>query len=117
LRSSLSTESADEVLHQDGDFTLYDITADEQASAPGDDLEQNRRNAMLQKWMDQLTAKECEVVRLRYGLGDIHVPWTLAAIGEHLGVTRERIRQIQVGALKKLRKMVDHEDIRFEEIL
>jgi len=117
LRSSLSTESADEMLHHDGDFTLYDITPDEQASAPGDSLEKSRRNEMLQKWMNQLSDKECNVVRLRYGLGDSHAPWTLEAIGNHTGVTRERIRQIQVGALIKLRRMVEHEDVSFEEIL
>jgi len=117
LRSSIATESADEKLHNDGDFTLYDITADEQASAPGDKLERDRRNEMLQKWMDQLSAKERDIVRLRYGLGDSHDPWTLEAIGHHMGVTRERIRQIQMGALKKLRKMVEYEDVSFEEII
>jgi len=117
LRTSLITESADEMLHNDGDFTLYDITADEQASAPSDSLELDRRNKMLQKWMDKLADKERDVVRLRYGLGGSHTPWTLEAIGNHMGVTRERIRQIQMGALKKLRKMVEHEDISFEEII
>ncbi len=117
LRSSLNTESADELLHHDGDFTLYDITPDEQANAPGDDLDMSRRNEMLQRWMTQLTDKERDVVRLRYGLGSHHAPWTLESIGDHLGVTRERIRQIQMAALKKLRKMVEHEAISFEEML
>jgi len=116
VRASLNTESADEQLHNDGDFTLYDITADEQAASPSERLEGHRRNALLQKWMQQLTAKERDVVRLRYGLDSHDDAWTLEAIGEKMGVTRERIRQIQMGALKKLRKMVDHEDVSFEEI-
>jgi len=116
IRASLSTESADELLHTDGDFTLYDITADEQAVAPSERMEDKRRTELLQMWMQQLTAKERDVVRLRYGLDSHDDAWTLEAIGERMGVTRERIRQIQMGALKKLRKMVDHEDVSFEEI-
>jgi len=117
IKTSLGTESADDTLHSNSEFTIYDITADEQADAPGDRLESDRRNEMLKKWMDRLTDKECDVVRLRYGLGDIHEPWTLEAIGSHMGVTRERIRQIQMSSLKKLRKMIDIEDVSFEEIL
>jgi len=111
-----STESADAVLHEEGEFTLYDITADDMVDAPSERLETNRRNAMLVSWMEMLSSKEREVVCLRYGLGTRDDPWTLEHIGQHMGVTRERIRQIQVAALKKMRKMVDREDINFEEI-
>ncbi|MDX8407084.1 MAG: sigma-70 family RNA polymerase sigma factor [Mariprofundaceae bacterium] len=117
LGITVRTESADNILHDDGDFTLYDVTEDDHAEAPGDQLESNRRDAMLAEWMQHLSRKEREVVRLRYGLGTREDPWTLEAIGRHMGVTRERIRQIQVGALQKLRKMVDHENVSFEEIL
>jgi len=117
LGITVSTESADEVLHDDGDFTLYDVTEDEKAAEPGEQLESSRRDAMLDAWMRQLSRKEREVVRLRYGLGTHDDPWTLEAIGRHMGVTRERIRQIQVGALQKLRKLVEQEDISLEELL
>ncbi len=112
----VTTESADVLLHQEGDFTLYDITADDMADAPSEQLEANRRNAMLQVWMSKLSSKEREVVSLRYGLGTTDDPWTLENIGQRMGVTRERIRQIQVAALQKLRKIVDREDVSFEEI-
>ncbi|NWF35860.1 sigma-70 family RNA polymerase sigma factor [Mariprofundus sp. KV] len=117
LRSSLTTESADDILHDEGDFTLYDITADEDAVSPSQHLEQMRRDEMLKVWMQRLTPKEREVVRLRYGLDSIDDAWTLEAIGEHMGVTRERIRQIQVAALHKLRRMVDSEHVDFEEMI
>ncbi len=117
VKTSVGTESADEVLHANSEYTIYDVTADEQADAPGDRLESDRRNEMLRQWMEKLSPKECDVVRLRYGLGDCHEPWTLEAIGEHMGVTRERIRQIQMASLKKLRKMIEHENVSFEEIL
>ena len=77
LRSSLSTESADVVRHEDGDFTIYDITADEDAASPSQDMEERRRNEMLAAWMKHLTPKEQEVVRLRYGLGSNDDAWTL----------------------------------------
>jgi len=57
------------------------------------------------------------VIQLRYGLGGLDDPWTLEAIGEHLGVTRERIRQIQVAALKKLRSLPEARDLLLEEII
>ena len=117
LRSSLSTESADVVRHEDGDFTIYDITADEEAASPSQNMEQKRRDEMLAAWMNHLTPKEQEVVRLRYGLGSNDDAWTLEAIGAHIGVTRERIRQIQVAALQKLRRMVDSDEVDFEEII
>ncbi|WP_268766521.1 sigma factor-like helix-turn-helix DNA-binding protein [Mariprofundus ferrooxydans] len=50
-------------------------------------------------------------------MDDAGDPWTLEMIGEQLGVTRERIRQIQVQALQKLRRIVSQENIDFEEIL
>lgn len=117
LRSSLTTESADELLHEGGEFTIYDVTADEDAVSPSQSMEEKHRDEMLKAWMQRLTAKEQEVVRLRYGLGSRDDAWTLEAIGEHLGVTRERIRQIQVAALQKLRRMVDSDDVDFEEMI
>ncbi len=117
LGSAANTESADALLYDDGDFTIYDVTADESAIAPSDDMEKQRRNAMLEKWMEQLSVKERQVVRMRYGLGLGDEIWTLESIGEHMGVTRERIRQIQVAALQKLRRMVKQDDISFEEII
>ncbi len=116
LGINLTTESADVVLHGEGDSTLYDITADDLADAPSERLEASRRDAMLQVWLSKLSSKEREIVSMRYGLGTSDDPWTLENIGQYMGVTRERIRQIQVIALKKLRKMVDREEISFEEM-
>lgn len=117
LSSTLKTESADAILHSDGDFTLYDITEDTDAELPGDKLDASIRGDMLADWMGKLGQKEQEVVRLRYGLESQDDPWTLEEIGQHMGVTRERIRQIQVISLKKLRSLMDADHIRFEEIV
>jgi len=117
LSATLHTESADITLHDDGDFTLYDITEDTSAVLPGDQLDASIRDGMLAAWLEQLGEKEQEVVRLRYGLEGDDDPWTLEAIGQHMGVTRERIRQIQVVALKKLRVLMDTDHIQLEEIV
>jgi RNA polymerase sigma factor (sigma-70 family) len=111
------TESADELLHEDGDFTLYDVTEDTGAELPGDHLDATVRTGLLDSWLGALTDKEREVVELRYGLDASGEPWTLEAIGQHLGVTRERIRQIQVGALGKLRHIIASTEMKLEEVL
>lgn len=117
LSAALPTDSADDALQDDGDFTLYDVVEDEQGIAPEEELGHERRRRLVRLWLDELSPKEREVVRLRFGLGDVHEPWTLEAIGEHLGVTRERIRQIQMAALKKLRAVAEREKVGVEEIL
>jgi len=117
LAAALPTESSDDVLYNAGDFTLYDITEDPMAELPGDHLDSVIRDDMLSGWMNQLTDKEREVVCLRYGFDKVGEPWTLAEIGLHLGVTRERIRQIQVGALKKLRKFKNRGNVSLQELI
>lgn len=117
LEAAVNTESADQQLLEEGDFTLYDVTEDEQASSPSENLEEKRRNRLIRLWLDTLSEKERDVVRLRFGLDSDDDPWTLEAIGQYMGVTRERIRQIQVVALKKLRRLAESERIKAEEIL
>jgi len=117
MRTTVRTESADEIGFGDDGISIYEVTADEQADSPSQHLETERRNASLEEWMNRLTEQEREVVRMRYGLGGFGEVQTLEEIGKHMNVTRERIRQIQVKALKKLRLMVKREDISLEEIL
>ncbi len=117
MRTTVRTESADEIGFGDDGISIYEVTADEQADSPSQHLETERRNATLEEWMNRLTDQEREVVRMRYGLGGFGEVQTLEEIGKHMNVTRERIRQIQVKALKKLRLMVKREDISLEEIL
>jgi len=117
LAAAVKTESADDILYHDGDFTVYDITEDDSVDAPGVQLDHSIREKLLKTWLKELGSNEQKVVRLRFGLENNHETWTLEAVGEHLGVTRERIRQIQVVALKKLRKLVDDDHISFEEMI
>jgi len=117
LRATVRTESADQLQHNDENISLYEITADEKADIPGQKLETAQRDSSLQLWMGKLTDQEREVMRMRYGLGGYGEVQTLESIGLRMDVTRERIRQIQVIALKKLRLMVKRENISLEDIL
>ncbi len=110
-------ESADQLLHEEGDFTLYDVTEDEHAEAPDDQLDNSVRHDLICTWLAHLSDKERDVVCLRFGLDSEEDPWTLEAIGRHLGVTRERIRQIQVAALQKLRQFIREARLTREEML
>jgi len=114
--ASQFTESTDILLHDEGDFTLYDVTEDENATLPEDQLDASIRADLLESWLAQLPDKEREVVSMRFGLDGSQEVWTLEAIGRLMGVTRERIRQVQVGALQSLRRMMQRQQYKSGEM-
>ncbi|MCJ7498686.1 RNA polymerase subunit sigma-70, partial [bacterium] len=67
-------------------------------------------------WLNELLENEKEIIILRFGL-DNSEPKTLESIGQRYGVTRERIRQIESSALRKLRKISIRFNIGLDEIL
>jgi RNA polymerase nonessential primary-like sigma factor len=71
-------------------------------------LQDNDVKANLDKWLNQLSNKQREVVERRFGLHGYDVS-TLEEVGNTIGVTRERVRQIQLEALKKLRDILENE--------
>lgn len=62
------------------------------------------RRITIQRALTHLTPREAKILKLHYGLGTGSTPWTLEEIGQDLSVTRERVRQIEAGALAKLRE-------------
>lgn len=90
----------------EGRGVLQDITPDREQ--PGSDAVASllRRQADLREILDTLPANERTVITLRFGLGD-DAPMTLESIGQRLGVTRERVRQIEGAALRKLRARLE----------
>ncbi len=86
----------------DGDTELGALIADEHAQEPMDATTDSMLNETLQTAVGRLDDREQEVLRLRYGL-DGETPLTLEQIGERFSLTRERIRQIEWKALRKLR--------------
>ncbi len=87
---------------EEGDSEVYDFVVDENAKSPVDSVVQTILKEQLLSVIDTLTPREQKVIRLRYGIDDAH-PRTLEEVGKEFNVTRERIRQIEAKALRKLR--------------
>lgn len=87
---------------EEEDSHLGDFLEDEKSKAPQDFAEAGLLREQLAAVLNTLTPREEMVIRLRYGLDDAH-PRTLEDVGKEFGVTRERIRQIEAKALRKLR--------------
>jgi RNA polymerase primary sigma factor len=87
---------------EEGDVELRDFIEDETVVQPEDVTDVNLLNEALGPLLDQLTVREVTILRLRYGLGGVQT-LTLSEIGKKLGLSRERIRQIERHALAKLR--------------
>ena len=87
---------------EEEDSHLGDFLEDEKSKAPQDFAEAGMLKEQLASVLNTLTPREEMVIRLRYGLDDAH-PRTLEDVGKEFGVTRERIRQIEAKALRKLR--------------
>ena len=93
----------------DGDTSFGDMISDENAEDPLEHLEEKDAHANLDVWLKVLTPRERDIIKARYGLGGARTK-TLEDIGAKFGITRERIRQIQVGALRKLRREMGRQE-------
>ena len=98
----LSTASLNTLVGEDGDSELIDFIPDEKQLDPHTLTEQAQRTTTLKAVVRTLTPREDIIIALRYGLMAGR-PHTLEEIGNRYGLTRERIRQIEVKALRKLR--------------
>jgi RNA polymerase nonessential primary-like sigma factor len=87
----------------DDDYTLGDSLADEHAVDPTGVTQNHEVERLLANWVETLSQREQEVLEGRFGLHD-REPETLEVLSDRLGLTRERVRQIQNEALLKLRR-------------
>lgn len=87
---------------EEDESRISDFVEDESVKSPTDNAAQDILKAQLLQVIETLTPREQKVIRLRYGLDDSH-PRTLEEVGKEFNVTRERIRQIEAKALRKLR--------------
>ncbi len=86
----------------EGDAELGELIPDEDAISPLDAVADRMRREQIEHVLNSLDGREQRVLRLRFGLDDGHAR-TLEEVGREFGLTRERIRQIEVQALRKLR--------------
>ena len=93
----------------DGDTSFGDMISDENAEDPLEHLEEKDAQANLDVWLKVLTPRERDIIKARYGLGGATTK-TLEDIGAKFGITRERNRQNQVGALSKLRREMGRQE-------
>ncbi len=96
--------------------TLKEVLQDTNAVSPARASDEIRRKEQIGKWLAQLTENEHKVIEMRYGLVSGETS-TLDSIGKTFGITRERVRQIEVQALRKLRAITKLQKVSLEVML
>ncbi|KUM54576.1 RNA polymerase sigma factor RpoS [Rheinheimera sp. EpRS3] len=94
---------------------LLDVIADEKELGPETELQDEDIRQHLVVWLNELNPKQREVLARRFGLLG-YEPSTLEDVGHEIGLTRERVRQIQVEALRRLREIVTHQGLNIETL-
>ncbi len=104
LRMAQDPLSLDSTVGDGNDALLSDFIEDLGAKAPEEEAARQMLNRAVEEALGQLSEREQQVVRMRFGLDTDGRPLTLEEVGRHFGVTRERIRQIEAKTLAKLRQ-------------
>lgn len=102
--------SVDVPLGPSSDKVLVDTIPDQNVSDPAALLQESDLSASIDDWLLELTEKQREVVARRFGLRGYEMS-TLEEVGREIGLTRERVRQIQVEALKRLRDILEKQGL------
>ncbi|MFC6670023.1 RNA polymerase sigma factor RpoS [Marinobacterium aestuariivivens] len=108
--------SVDIPVGKDYDKSLLDTIPDQENSDPATLLQSTNISGNLEKWLNALPDKHAEVLSRRFGLRGYEMS-TLEEVGSEIGLTRERVRQIQVEALRKLREIVEKNGLTGEDLL
>ena len=107
--------SVDTPLGPDSDRAVLDTIADTRESDPSQLLQDSDIRDSISHWLDELSDKQREVVSRRFGLRGYESS-TLEEVGREIGLTRERVRQIQVEALKRLRQIMETQGLTGESL-
>ncbi|WP_371372956.1 RNA polymerase sigma factor RpoS [Thalassotalea aquiviva] len=107
--------SVDTPFAGDSEKALLDVIADEKNKGPESDLQNTDIKQNIVHWLNELNSKQREVLARRFGLLG-YEPATLEDVGTEIGLTRERVRQIQVEALKRLRDILSSHDLSIEAL-
>ncbi|PTQ88331.1 RNA polymerase RpoS-like sigma 38 subunit [Agitococcus lubricus] len=107
--------SIDSSFASDNDKSLLDTLSDPHTPDPADAIQNNELSHSLEHWLEQLPERQREVLMRRFGLAGFEAA-TLETVGEQIGLTRERVRQIQVDALRRLREILMREGLSAETL-
>ncbi len=115
LRLNERITSVDTPIGGENDKALLDILADQHEYSPEENLQDSDIKSNIVSWLEELNPKQREVLARRFGLLG-YEPSTLEDVGAEIGLTRERVRQIQVEALRRLREMLSHQGLSLENL-
>lgn len=115
LRLNERISSVDTPIGGENDKALLDILADDNESSPEDELQDSNIKQNIVSWLQELNVKQREVLARRFGLMG-YEPSTLEDVGAEIGLTRERVRQIQVEGLRRLKDMLSSQGLDLESV-
>ena len=94
-----------------GKEEVFNHSTEYRGSQFEEEMTNSQQNRALMDILGQLDPRERDIVMFRYGLGEVDEPLTLEQVGQRFGVTKERIRQLESRALRKLRKIAEEEKL------
>jgi RNA polymerase nonessential primary-like sigma factor len=115
LRLNERITSVDTPFGAESDKVLLDVIPDEKGCGPEGSLQNDDIKNNIVHWLNELNSKQREVLARRFGLLGYEAA-TLEDVGVEIGLTRERVRQIQVEALKRLRDILSQQDLSIEAL-
>ncbi|NHH99876.1 RNA polymerase sigma factor RpoS [Oceanimonas sp. MB9] len=115
LKLNEKISSVDTPIGGDGDKALLDVLADENDKDPEMETQDDDMNVSLVRWLEELNPKQREVLARRFGLLGYEAS-TLEDVGREIGLTRERVRQIQVEALRRLKEILTQQGLNIDTL-
>ena len=114
-RAIMNQTSVDSPLSGDNEKALLDVIADDDSVGPDYRVQNEDLSNSIVGWLNELNTKQREVLARRFGLLG-YEPSTLENVGAEIGLTRERVRQIQVEALKRLKDLLGSQGLSVEAL-
>jgi RNA polymerase primary sigma factor len=108
-RAARAFSSPFQAVSDDTEWSLSEMLADEQGRSPVDALLEHRRTEMVMKSLNSIDKRAATILRMRFGL-DGHEPITLKQIGKKVGLTRERVRQIERDSLQNIMEAIQSQE-------